>query len=218
MKQKKTLRFLLLTLLLVLTPLTVAAQAAADQLFMKGQELQAKGGTNDIKNAITYYTKARNAYDSAAKKTMCTKQINICRQLLKKPKTPKPVVKEGKDNDKTPEVVEKKPAREPAQLSLSVSTIEAKAKGGTETINIFSNYPDWKVELPDWITSTRNDTHLTLIIAKNEAADVRTAVITVNCYEATAQLHITQKGAGLAKVKDAADAVKGIFKKKKDKK
>lgn len=65
-------------------PLSLKAQSSADQLYAQGVEYMKTLEVVSQHKAISYFKKARVAYDSSSKKNLCSQQINVCNNIIKK--------------------------------------------------------------------------------------------------------------------------------------
>lgn len=213
-------KFLFIMLLSIL-PLCGFAQSVGDKLFAQGQQQQQIMTLAAQRKAITYFTQASKAYDSAAKKTLCQNQIKICQNTIKAAPWKKHII--HKDGEKATHEKEQQEAKvvenvDTTELSISASALELKAKGEANTITVNCNRKDWKVTTSDnWITYTINDDKLTVIAAANDEDNQRTGKVTVSCGKAKAELLITQKTRITAK--SLVKGVSGFFggsKKKKE--
>lgn len=77
----------MLTLVFSMLPMSMQAQSSADRLYAQGVEYMKTLDVVSQHKAISYFTKARVAYDSSSKKRLCSQQINICNSIIKKLQT-----------------------------------------------------------------------------------------------------------------------------------
>lgn len=192
---KRFVIFILLFFAIIL-PQYVCAQTAGDKLFAQGQNQQKIMNLAAQKKAIGLFSKAKIAYDSTDKKAMCDNQIKVCNNIIKaapwKKKTvvvhEKVVMADGSIKEVSTE------DKDATELTLSVSALECKAKGESNTITVNCNRNNWKIETPcDWITYTCNGDKLTIITTKNNENDTRNGIVKVTCGSATAELLVSQK-------------------------
>ena len=77
----------MLTLVFSMLPMSMQGQSSADRLYAQGVEYMKTLDVVSQHKAISYFTKARVAYDSSSKKRLCSQQINICNSIIKKLQT-----------------------------------------------------------------------------------------------------------------------------------
>lgn len=175
------------------------AQAAAQKLYNDGQKLQLTMTEAAQNKAIYKYTKAKEAFDSQARKKDCDNQIAACRkniEYIKKHKhTPKPKPTPHKDVDTDTVLVDRMPTTEPVKLSLSVSSVEFKSGGkkkDNHQVVVSCNYDSWNYTAPKWIHITRNGNTLTLTAEANKGDEERSGTVVVTCKGKRAELMVYQ--------------------------
>lgn len=123
---------IMLTFVFSMLPRSMQAQSSADRLYAQGVEYMKTLDVVSQLKAISYFTKARVAYDSSSKKRLCSQQINICNSIIKKLQTA-----EGKTraNKKLPMQSAKKSTHVNAKqaIDLGLSVLWAECNVGAES-------------------------------------------------------------------------------------
>lgn len=189
-------RFFIFVFLIGFT-IKINAQSAGDRLFKQGQELQMKQNERAQNLAISKFTAAKKAYDSADKKAMCDNQIKICKNNIVTIRKNSTVKQNVRPIETEEEKVADKPApKVPVSLSLSISTVEFKSsgkKGDNHQVTVNCNYDNWTYNCPDWINITKNANTLTLTASANDTGEERSGVLVVECDGTKAELMVYQK-------------------------
>lgn len=202
------LKYLLCTLLLIFCFFSVKAQKSADRLFAQGVSCMKTQTVVSQNKAISYFAKARVAYDSQSKKAACNKQIAICRSTIKrlskanlpnnvKGKSRKSVKGTLKVDSIAEAMVEKPKTLPPTELSLSQSELTLEGKGGINVeVLVNCNYSGWKVTCaPDWLTYTEAHQLAKIVItaeANPERAE-RAGILQVRCRDKSVEILIKQE-------------------------
>lgn len=193
----------------VILSVTVHGQNSCDNLYAKAIKFQQTMSVKSQNQAISYFQKARECYDSDAKKKLCTSQITTCRNTIslirKKEKEGNTSPKKGasgvKDSSVTVSNIDKgKGNHKKVILSVNETVLKFKAKGGQfKKVKVSCNVDGWKVtEHPDWITySVNNDNEIIIEAEKNPSKEERSGIVKIECRGESVSFAVLQSKKGL---------------------